>query len=67
MSIKNLINCDYLSYGVDSNEEDEQYFYLQASNRLTEDFEIVPSHKEFLPKYLGLFLSFVFGKKLVRW
>lgn len=66
MKLKDIITSDYLSYGIDSNEE-YCYWYLQTAHNNHEDIELFSSKYEFLTYIVAKTISIIFGKKLVKW
>lgn len=65
--IKSKHNVDYFSFGIDCSD-DVEYYYLQTSNKNNEeDFEIVYSRYKIIPFVVGLILSKIYNKRLVKW
>ena len=62
-----LKNCSYFSYGMDSEENGQEYYYLQTASDGNEDFEICCSKHKYKPLIIGKILSIIYQKKLLRW
>lgn len=66
ISIRDIKQTEYLSYGIDS-EDGKYYWYLQTANSNLEDFEIVSSRFKYIPFIFGKVLSLIFNKRLEKW
>ena len=62
-----LKNCSYFSYGIDSEENGNEYYYLQTESDGHEDFEICSSKYKYKPLIVGKILSIIYKRKLVKW
>jgi len=60
-------NVEYFSYGIDFEENGEEYWYLQTANEGYEDTEIISSKHEYIVYIVGKIVSIFYRKKLVRW
>lgn len=67
INIKDIKQSQYLSYGIDSEEDGRYYWYLQTANDGIEDFEIISSRFKYIPFIIGNILSFIFNKRLEKW
>lgn len=66
--MKKYANVKYFSLGLDYNEHNESYYFLQTANRNNEeDTEIICCRYKIVPVIIGLIYSFVYKKELVRW
>lgn len=67
LSKEEIGNIDYFSFGIDSSDGVILY-YLQTSNKNNEeDFEIICSKYKLIPFIIGLTLSKIYNKRLVKW
>lgn len=66
MKLKDIVTSDYLSYGIDSDEE-HSYWYLQTAHNNYEDVEIFSSKYKVLTLMVGKIFSIIFGKRLIKW
>ena len=62
-----LKNCCYFSYGIDTEENGQEYYYLQTASDGYEDFEICSSKYKYKPLIIGKILSIIYQKKLLKW
>lgn len=67
INIKDIKQSNYLSYGIDSEEEGKYYWYLQTASDNMEDFEIISSRFKYIPFIFGKVLSLFFNKRLEKW
>lgn len=66
MKLKDIITSDYLSYGVDYDEE-HCYWYLQTAHNNSEDVELFSSKYKIPTLMIAKLFSIIFGKKLIKW
>jgi len=57
----------YYSYGIDTEENGEEYWYLQTASDGYEDTEIISSKHKYIVYIVGKVISFFTRKKLKRW
>lgn len=62
-----LLNINYFSYGIDTEEDGTEYWYLQTASDGYEDTEIISSKYEFVVLFVGKIISFFTRKELRRW
>ena len=65
--VHSVKTSDYLSYGIDNNENERLYYYLQTAHNNEEDIELITSQYETIVFLIGKILCGLFGKKLARW
>ncbi|GCD11676.1 hypothetical protein [Clostridium tagluense] len=62
-----LKDIEYYSYGQDSEDGENRYWYLQTASSGYEDYEIISSKHKFIPLVVGKIISFINNKRLVKW
>lgn len=62
-----LKDIEYFSYGMDYNEQEEPYYYLQTASNGYLDYSIIESKYKIIPLIVGNILSSLTGKRLVKW
>lgn len=62
-----LSNIEYFSYGIDTEENGEEYWYLQTASNSHEDTEIISSKHKYVVYIVGKIISIFTRKKLIRW
>lgn len=65
--ILNNKNINYYSYGCEFDESENMYWYLQTASNSYEDCEIISSKYKFIPLFVGIIISILDNKRLVRW
>ena len=60
-------DIEYYSFGKEFDEVKGFYWYLQTSNNIYEDYEIICSKHKIIPLVVGKIISFINKKKLVKW
>jgi len=60
-------NVEYFSYGIDIEENGDEYYYLQTASDGYEDTEIISSKHEYVVYIIGKIISTIYRKRLVRW
>jgi len=62
-----LKRVEYFSYGIDIEENGEEYYYLQTASDGYEDTEIISSKHKYIVYIIGKIISIFYRKRLVRW
>ena len=60
-------NVEYYSYGIDIEENGDEYWYLQTASDGYEDTEIISSKHKYIVYIVGKVISLFTRKELKRW